>query len=74
MNFEYSDKVRDMIQQVRGFITDHILPNEALHTRQVAENPWETPPIVEELKPKARETTKAAPSPRKSGCNQVNAR
>ena len=55
MNFEYSDKVTDLIQRVRGFIDEYILPNESTHTAQVAENPWETPPVVEELKPMARD-------------------
>jgi acyl-CoA dehydrogenase len=32
-----------------------VLPNEATHAGQIARNPWETPPIVEELKPRARE-------------------
>jgi acyl-CoA dehydrogenase len=55
MNFEYSDKVSDLIERVRGFIEKHVLPNEATHAGQIARNPWETPPIVEELKPRARE-------------------
>jgi acyl-CoA dehydrogenase len=55
MNFEYSDKVTELIRRVRGFLEEHILPNEATHTAQVAENPWETPPIVEALKSKARD-------------------
>jgi acyl-CoA dehydrogenase len=54
MDFEYSDKVRDLINRVRGFMNEHVLPNEATHTGQVSENPWETPPVVEELKAKAR--------------------
>ena len=54
MDFEHSDKVRALIRQVRDFIDSHIEPNEDTHTAQVAENPWTTPPIVEELKAKAR--------------------
>jgi acyl-CoA dehydrogenase len=54
MDFEYSDKVRDLINRVRSFMNEHVLPNEATHTGQVSENPWETPPVVEELKAKAR--------------------
>ena len=55
MDFEYSDKVRDLIERVRGFIEEHILANEATHAEQIARNPWETPPIVEELKRRARD-------------------
>jgi acyl-CoA dehydrogenase len=54
MNFEHSEKVSGLIQQVRGFVEEHILPNESTHTAQVAADRWNTPPIVEELKVKAR--------------------
>ena len=55
MNFEHSEKVSGLIQQVRGFVEEHILPNESTHTAQLAADRWSTPPIVEELKAKARE-------------------
>src|SRR5215470_18945187 len=32
----------------------HIYPNESVYEAQVAANRWEQPPIMEELKPKAR--------------------
>jgi acyl-CoA dehydrogenase len=54
MDFEYSDKVKDLIQQVRSFMQEDVLPNEALFHEQIAENPWETPAILEELKAKAK--------------------
>jgi acyl-CoA dehydrogenase len=54
MDFEYSDKVKDLIRQVRDFMEEHILPNEAVQAAQVEADPWKTPPIVEELKPLAR--------------------
>ena len=55
MNFEYSDKVENLIRQVRRFMEEHIFPNEALFHEQVAANRWETPAIVNQLKEKARE-------------------
>jgi len=54
MNFEHSDKVKGLVRQVRDFMDEHILPNEDVFIEQIAQNPWETPPITEELKPKAR--------------------
>jgi acyl-CoA dehydrogenase len=54
MNFEYTDKVKDLVQQVRDFMDGHIYPNEALFEQQVAARPWETAGIVTELKEKAR--------------------
>ena len=55
MDFEYSEKVTDLIQQVRRFMEEHVLPNENTHTEQLQAEPWSTPPIVEKLKAKARE-------------------
>jgi len=54
MNFEYSDKVKGLIRQVRDFMDENILPNEAAMAAQVLDYPWETPPLMEELKAKAR--------------------
>ena len=54
MDFEYSDKVRKLQRQVRDFMEQHILPNESTHGAQLAGSRWETPPIVEELKARAR--------------------
>lgn len=55
MDFEYSAKVQDLIQQVKGFLDQHVAPNEALLAQQVEENPWATPALVQELKAKAKE-------------------
>lgn len=54
MNFEYSDKVKGLVQQIRAFMDTHIYPNETLFEQQVAAKPWETAEIVTELKQKAR--------------------
>ena len=54
MNFEYSDKVKDLLRQVRAFMEEQIIPNESTHSEQLAESPWETPPIVTALKARAR--------------------
>jgi acyl-CoA dehydrogenase len=54
MDFEYSDKVRNLQGQIRQFMAAHVLPNESTHSAQLAGSPWETPPIVEELKARAR--------------------
>jgi len=54
MNFEYSDKVKDLVNRVRGFMDEYIVPNEQLVEQQVAARPWETTEIVTQLKGKAR--------------------
>lgn len=54
MEFEHSDKVKDLVGRVRDFIDEQVLPVEATYEEQLAAAPWETPPIMEELKAKAR--------------------
>ncbi|WP_420590202.1 acyl-CoA dehydrogenase family protein [Bacterioplanoides sp.] len=55
MDFEYNDKVKNLVQQVRDFMDEYIYPNEQLFHDQVKAEPWVTPPIMEELKAKAKE-------------------
>lgn len=55
MDFEHTDKTRELQAQVRGFMNEHIYPNEKQYEEQVAADPWNTPPLMEELKTRARE-------------------
>ena len=52
--FELSPRVKEVKQQVEAFMDEHIYPNEALFYEQVKDNKWGHPPILEELKAKAR--------------------
>ncbi|WP_445778753.1 acyl-CoA dehydrogenase family protein, partial [Shewanella sp.] len=54
MNFEYSEKVQGLINQVNEFMDLHVYPVEDEMHRQVALEPWSTPPLMEELKAKAK--------------------
>ena len=54
MDFEYSDKVKELMARVTVFMDEHIYPVEAQMHQQVAENPWSTPPLMEALKAKAK--------------------
>jgi acyl-CoA dehydrogenase len=54
MDFEYSSKVQDLIVRVRNFIEKNIEPNDALFHKQISKNRWQTPPIMQELKAKAK--------------------
>lgn len=59
MNFEYSDKVKDLQRKVSAFMQEHVVPREARFYEEISENrakgnPWIPTRIVEELKPKAR--------------------
>jgi acyl-CoA dehydrogenase len=54
VDFAYSDKVKKLQQQVQEFMDAHVYPNESVYYAQVEANRWAQPPIIEELKAKAR--------------------
>src|SRR5438034_4424743 len=56
MDFEPSDKVKRLEAQVREFMDREVYPAEPVFERQLAEAPsrWQIPPVMEELKAKAR--------------------
>ena len=54
MDFQYSEKTQDLINQVRDFIDNEVVPAEHTYHEQLEKNPWETPPVLDELKEKAR--------------------
>jgi acyl-CoA dehydrogenase len=55
MNFEYSDKVKDLQARVQAFMDEHVYPNEEVFEEQVNEGDrWQPTAIVEELKAKAK--------------------
>lgn len=58
MNFDYTDKVKDMRERLLAFMDQHVYPNEARFFEEIAANrakgnPWLPTAIIEELKPKA---------------------
>ena len=55
MNFDYSDKVLALIEKLSGFMDEYVYPNDEKIHQQVAENPWSTPPLLEELKAIAKQ-------------------
>ena len=57
MEFEYSKKAKMFMEQVTDFMTKYIYPNEHVFHEQLNAGPtrWQIPPIMEELKAKARE-------------------
>ncbi|GAA5316735.1 MAG: acyl-CoA dehydrogenase family protein [Candidatus Pelagadaptatus aseana] len=54
MDFEYSDKVKTLLEQVKAFMDEHVYPNEDRMHEQLHDDPWSTPPLMEELKAKAK--------------------
>ncbi len=57
MNFDYTDKVEALRGRLMSFMDEHVYPNEETFFRQIddSDDRWELPPIMEELKAKARE-------------------
>jgi len=57
MDFEHSDKVIALIERLEAFMDEHIYPNQETFALQVREmgDVWTGVPIVEALKPKAKE-------------------
>jgi acyl-CoA dehydrogenase len=55
MMFEHSPKVRDLQARLLSFVDETVLPNEKVYYEQLDEGGrWRIPPIMEELKAKAR--------------------
>ncbi|MGL6160655.1 acyl-CoA dehydrogenase family protein [Microbulbifer sp.] len=55
MDFEYSDKTKQLLERLKCFMRDHVYPVEAVFHRQLQEDRWGEPAILAELKIKARE-------------------
>ncbi len=57
MDFELSDRCKELRERLLTFMDDHIHPNERVYEEQLAEagNPHGHPPVMEELKDRARE-------------------
>jgi acyl-CoA dehydrogenase len=55
MDFEFSDKVKQLQDRVRAFIDEHVVPAEKVYAAQVEDGGrWCVPPVMEELKAKAK--------------------
>jgi acyl-CoA dehydrogenase len=57
MDFEPSDRCKELRERLLTFMDEHIHPNEAVYEEQLREsgNPHGHPPVMEELKERARE-------------------
>jgi len=59
MDFQYSDKVRDLQARLLAFMDEHVFPSEAryfdeVETNRKNGNAWQPTRVIEELKQKAR--------------------
>ncbi|HXZ14335.1 MAG TPA: acyl-CoA dehydrogenase family protein [Candidatus Sulfotelmatobacter sp.] len=54
MQFEFSDKVKDLQKRLQAFMDEHIYPSERRYHEEIANDRWSPTRVIEGLKPKAR--------------------
>jgi acyl-CoA dehydrogenase len=54
MFLDPSPRVKELQRRLLAFMDEHIYPNEKIHQEQVQASRWRPPPVVEELKARAR--------------------
>jgi len=54
MHFDHSETVRHWLDRLQVFMDEQVLPREQEYHRQLQAEPWAEPPILEDLKSRAR--------------------
>jgi len=54
VNFEFNDKVKNLLPRLQAFLDEHVYPNEHRFHEETERDRWKPTRIIEELKPKAR--------------------
>lgn len=54
MDFDPSDRTRDLGRRLEAFMASHVYPNERRYHDEISADRWGHPPVLEELKEKAR--------------------
>ena len=54
MDFDPSDRTRDLSRRLEAFMASHVYPNERRYHDEIAADRWGHPSVLEELKEKAR--------------------
>ena len=54
MDFNHSPKVQELLEKLTRFMDEHVYPNEHTYHEQLEAERWVTPPIMEEMKTKAK--------------------
>lgn len=55
MNFEFSEKTKDLQRRLQDFMDENIYPNESRFLDEIEHDRWRPTRIIEELKPRARQ-------------------
>src|SRR5258707_1354304 len=54
MNFEFSEKTKELQRRLQVFMDEHIYPNEQRVLEEIEHDRWKPTQVIEKLKPKAR--------------------
>jgi len=54
MDFEFSEKTKELQRRLLAFMDEHIYPSEQRYCEEIEHNRWRPTLVVEELKPQAR--------------------
>jgi acyl-CoA dehydrogenase len=54
VNFEFSEKTKDLQRRLQDFMDENIYPNELRFRDEIARDRWRPTRLIEELKPRAR--------------------
>jgi acyl-CoA dehydrogenase len=54
VNFEFSEKTKDLQRRLQAFMDQHIYPNEQRFQEEIDGHRWKPAQVIEDLKPKAR--------------------
>jgi acyl-CoA dehydrogenase len=54
VNFELSEKTKELQRRLQAFMDEHVYPNEGRYQEEIERERWKPTRIIEELKPKAR--------------------
>ena len=54
VNFEFSNKTKELQRRLQAFMAEHIYPNEPRFQDEIERDRWKPTRVIEELKPKAR--------------------
>jgi acyl-CoA dehydrogenase len=54
VNFEFSEKTKELQRRLRAFMDEHVYPNEKRFEEEIERERWKPTRVIEDLKPKAR--------------------
>ncbi len=54
MDFEHSQRTRNLLERLNAFMDAHVYPNELRYHEEIAANRWSQPPVLKALKAEAR--------------------